>query len=184
MTFAKLPPLLVDANLWLRRFRLPYWTLASLRKMPIGDVLLLTEFQAPGLVQGTGLAGVSVTRYRGYFQLEVVWTAHLGKNARRREHVWWSMEFKLRPGRQLELLQQAWIDGDFRMAGMRQAEVVLRRARLLSRWAARAGEPRAAAALEPSHFHTRKGPETDALRWLESLRGPDEATRLPAVSLA
>lgn len=169
---AGLPPLIVDADPWLRRFRLPYWALARLRAMRVGDTLLLTEFEAPGLADGTGVAGVCVTRLRGSFQMESVWTAHLGKNALRRGHLWWSVSFKVLAGRRLALLQPEPWEGDFRLAGLRQAAVVLRRSRMLARWAAAAGDSRAAAALEPLNFMTRHDIETDALRWLEGLRGP------------
>lgn len=180
MIVEKLPPLVVDADPWLRRLCLPSWALGKLREMRVGEVLLLTEFEAPGLTGSDGVAGVAVTRMEAYYELESIWTANLGRNASRRPHLWWAVQFKLKPGRKLELLQREFAGSDFRLAGLRQAALVQRRARLLARWARRAGAVKAAVALEPANFWARTCVDDAALDWLETLRGPLADPLIPA----
>ena len=177
---ASRPPVVIDADPWLRSCRLPYCTLARFRAMRVGDVYLLVDFDGPGIVPAVGGRGaVHLERERGAYVLGAVWTLHLGRNARRRGHLWVpAMRFRILSGRRLELLEDKGPGAP--LDGLRLASVVLRRAALLSRWARASGEQsaggswdRPSTALSPQFFHRRAGTEIAAAAvWLERLRGP------------
>ena len=166
----------IDADRWLRSCRLPYYALAQFRKMRVGDMYLLADFNGPGIVpECEGVAAVHLERERGAFVLSAVWTLHLGRNAKRRGHLWVpATRFRIIAGRRLELfddeLPGAPIDG------LRLSARVLRRSALLARWAKASveGGHRGApfAAMHPAFFHCRFGTESGAVWWLNLLRGP------------
>lgn len=173
MTIANLPPIILDIDPILRRCDLPYWALARFRALKVDESYLLADFDGPGLCDGAGNAGVSLTRgRRGVFHLEAGWMLHIGANARRRGHLWSWVDFKLLPGRKIELVQKAGRDTDVRMLAFRQVEKVLRRAALLARKAKAEGEKAAYAAITPARFMSRAESELGAAEWLEKLRGP------------
>jgi len=119
-------------------------------------------------------AGVSLFREYGYFRLESGWLLNLGKNSMRRGHLWSWVEFKMLPGRKLELIKVGGApDEDTRRRALYLVQVVLRRAKLLARWAERSGDRKAMVALSPSYFKSRTTTELDALTWLERMRGPE-----------
>jgi len=170
-----LPPIVLDADPLLRRFGLPYWALARMREMRVGDQLLLVNFDAPDVVtRGHGHVAVTLTRERGgLFHIEAGWLAHLGRNAQRRGHLWSWAYFKILPHRKLELVQKGGAAGqDTRRRALQLVEVVMRRACALSRWAKRDGDRQAYAAMSPDFFMSRCATEVCALPWLEKLRGP------------
>lgn len=167
-----LPQLILDADPFLRRCGIPYWALAQFRQMRLEDLYLLVDFDTPGLGEAPGTAGVSLTRERGYYRLNAGWLAHLGKNARRRGHLWAWVDFKILPNRKIELIQTGTPGPDNRLEALRLVELVLRRAVLLSRWARRDGDKKAWFAMSPDFFHNRTDSETGALEWLERMRGP------------
>lgn len=175
MTKSTLPPLLIDVDPLLRRWGLPYWTWARLRAMRVGDVKQFASFDAPCFGEVLGSVGVTVVREKGgFFRVEAGWVAHLGRNAMRRGHMLTWVDFKMRPGRQIELFQpRGFGDGDFRSGALRQVTVILRRANLLARWAKRDGDRDAYTSMSPDHCMFGGGSDAGALHWLEKLRGPE-----------
>lgn len=113
-------------------------------------------------------------RRGGVFRLEAAWIAHLGKNARRRGHLWVHVDFKMLPGRKLELIPYKSESGDdYHFHALRLIEVVMRRAVLLAAWAKRSGDLEACRAIAPSGFMSRYFPQDGALWWLKGLSCPD-----------
>jgi hypothetical protein len=159
----------------LQRWALPYWTWAQIRKLRAGQELTLVDFVAPGLFPSIdGAVTVVVRRIRGAFRLEAAWTAHLGKNAQRRGHLWVWADFRMLPDRKLELvpsISESGADASPRM--LRLVDMVMRRAVALSNWAKRDNDIDAFSALAPSGFMSRQFQTDEALRWLENLRGPE-----------
>ena len=183
MQKSSLPPIILDVDPLLRRWGLPYWTWARLRKMRVGDTMVLADFDAPDLCGVQGNAGVTVSRERGgRFRIEGGWLAHLGKNAMRRGHMLTWVDFKMCNGRQLELLQpRSFSDGeDGRRRALEMVTVIMRRAVLLSRWAKRDGDRDAYMALAPDYCMCGSGQPDGALAWLEKMRGPELRSTAPA----
>jgi hypothetical protein len=167
-------PIILDADAVFTRSGLPYWAIAQFRQMRAGDELSLVDFMAPGVCASTGQVSVTIRRERGYFRLDAGWTAHLGKNAQRRGHLWTWVHFKLLPNRKIELIQIGGIPGiDVRLHALRLVKVVLRRANLLSAWAKRDGDKDAFAAMALVFFRNRQETDDGAEQWLERLRGPE-----------
>ncbi|KVP39870.1 hypothetical protein [Burkholderia ubonensis] len=165
--------LVLNIDPLLRRWGLPYWTWAQIRKLRVGQELLLVDFLAPcGAVEG--VVSVTIERMRGgIFRLDAGWIAHLGKNAWRRGHLWAQLDFRMLTGRQLELIPRKSETGaDYHFHALRQIEVVMRRASLLARWAKRDGDREASWAMTPAAFMTRYHAQDGALAWLDKMRGP------------
>jgi hypothetical protein len=182
MQKSTLPQIVLDVDPLLRRWGLPYWTWARMRRMRVGDILVLADFDAPNICGILGNVGVTLTRERGgLFRLEAGWVAHLGKNAQRRGHLLTWVDFKMCNGRQLELHQPKFIgQGDGRLRALELVTVVMRRAVLLARWAKRDGDRAAYTALSPDHCMNGSGQPDGALAWLEKLRGPELRATPPA----
>lgn len=181
MHLSKPTSTLLDANTWLKASSLPYWTLAALRDMRVGDEYALADFMGPGLCGSRGgLAQVVVTRVRGGWYVNSLWTLHLGKNAWRRGHIYAQARFRIAPERQFELLPDkpgARVEDS--LAGMRAAALILRRSAALARWAKAQNSMRAYLNLHPQFFRSRRGPGEEAVNWLEAMRGPDRPQAAP-----
>lgn len=111
--------LVIDGHDWMRMLRFPYFTVAKIREMKVGEELSMFEFAGPsgGLGQGSNAAGFSqgsnldygsvgarITRmHGGKWMLEVIWMAHIGK-ALRRGHIWSWVFFRLETGSIIRIL--------------------------------------------------------------------------------
>ncbi|KVP96626.1 hypothetical protein WJ97_12135 [Burkholderia ubonensis] len=167
--------LILDVDPFLRRCGLPCWTWAQIRRLRVGQQLQLVNFLAPGLCATLdGGATVTIERMRGgIYRLEAAWLAHLGKNAKRRGHLWVWVDFKMLTGRRLELIpSKSATRADSHTWCLRLIEVVLRRAGLLALWAKREGDSDAFGALMPCLYRHRHGQDDGAMAWLEKRRGP------------
>lgn len=153
-----------------------------MRRMRVGETMVLADFDAPNFCGSIGNAGVTLTRERGgRFRLEAGWVAHLGKNAQRRGHLLTWVDFKMCAERQLELHQPGFFgEGDGRRRALDLVTVVMRRAALLARWAKQDGDRDAYTALSPDHCMNGGGRPDGALAWLEKLRGPNLVVTAPA----
>lgn len=164
----------LDADEWMRGTGLPYWTVAALREMKVGDGLTILDFKGPGLsANHEGSVGVSVERKRGCWEFSALWLSEIGRNSRRRGHIFVpGARFKLLSGRKIEAMSSVDLDG------MRLVRLILRRSSTLTRWAEESGDRLAAGALNPSHFPTRSkpdaAPERMAEAWLSQLAGSRE----------
>lgn len=168
-----LPPLLVDADPWLRKFRLPHWALGQIRKLKLGEVMTIVAFSAPTKHGRNGEVLVTITRNRGSYRLETTWLANLKGKQQKSGHIWWWVDFKLAPGRKLELIQEVAQNGrDSRLEGLHYAALVLRRGALLARAARRDGEMDAARAMDPGWFMWHDDLDGRALEWLVKLGEP------------
>lgn len=154
--------MLIDADRWLRGTGLPYWTVAKLREMKVGEVLSLVDFEGPGITGAlTGSARVVVERKRGYWSFSALWLLYVGRNAFRRGTLWApDVHFRVKPGRTLEFIGND--DGsDYILQ-------VLRRCRHLAKWAKDAGDRKAYVAMLPFPVHPseRASRDKDAVEWL------------------
>ena len=177
MQKSRFDSLILDIDPLLRRWGLPYWAWAKFRRLRVGQQLLLVDFLAP-CGPSDGAVAVTLERLRGgRLRLDAAWIAHLGKNAMRRGHLWVQLEFKMLPGRQIELIPSKSATGeDYHFRALRLIEVVMRRAVLLARWAKHSGDLEACWAISPSSYMSRCSPRDDALSWLDTLRGPEPWT--------
>ena len=161
--------IIIDADKWMRGTGLPYWTVAALREMKVGDGLTILDFTGPGFSPDhQGSVGVSVERRRGCWEFSALWLSEIGRNARRRGHIFVpGAKFKLLPGRKIEVMSN--LDQD----GMRLVRLILCRSSKLAKWARESGDRLAAGALSPSHFPTRSkldaAPERMAEAWLSQI---------------
>lgn len=173
MKIANLPELLIPADPLLAAAGLPYYALAKIRNLRVGEGYTLVNFAAPGFCGTTANVSATIVRERrGIYRLEAGWMAHLGKNAQRRGHLWSWAFLRLKPGRQFELVQADGPGPDVRRVSLRMVEKVLRRAVLLADWAKRSGDTAAFRAISPAFFYSRCEEDVMGLHWLERLRGP------------
>ncbi len=156
---------IVDADRWLRGTGLPYWTVAQLREMKVGDVLTLVDFKGPGITRGSlGSVRIAVERKHGFWSFDAIWLLYIGRNAYRRGTIWApDVRFKLKPGRLLEFIGDADASDSIRL--------MLRWCRHLAKWAKRAGDGNAYAAILPLSilWPERSNREFDAVEWLSQM---------------
>ena len=161
--------MIINADKWMRGTGLPYWTVAALRNMKVGDELIFLSFTGPGYspkVQGS--VEVSVERLRGCWNFSALWLSLIGRNAKRRGFILVpGTKFKLLPGRKFAIASKQ------DEHGMLLVRRMLRRSYKLAQWAKASGEHSAARALYPSNFPTRSmhgaAPERMAEAWLSQL---------------
>lgn len=159
---------IVDADPWLRRARLPYWGLAQIRQLKVGEGIDLVHYQAPLFSGREGVVSVSIERERGKYRMHVVWLSSIEKNrAKPRGHIWWEFAFKLLPGRKFELIPErdSAIPESLKR-GLDVAALVLRRSDVLAEAAKRDGDKAAARALRPRCYLGAENRSQDALNWL------------------
>jgi len=95
--------LVIDGHDWMRMLRFPYFTVAKIREMKVGDELSMFEFVGPsGFKEGSdahpGHVGARIQRLHGkQWKLEVFWMAHVGK-VFKRGHIWSWVTFRLGAG--------------------------------------------------------------------------------------
>lgn len=91
------PVVVCDAGQWLRRMRLQTLTLTKLLQMPVGDEVVLFEFDGPPLVAGAA-AGVGRARIErrsnDEWRFDALWTLGVG-NAHRRGTIYAVGEFTI-----------------------------------------------------------------------------------------
>lgn len=118
--------MILDGDRLLRDLRLPYYTIAMLREMKVGDCYELFDVYGPSMFKNgdTELdpanASASIERIKGGYRLSAGWMLHIGK-ARRRGHMWApGVTLKLLPGRKFELVPAKGADGEkVALAGLR-----------------------------------------------------------------
>lgn len=116
--------LIIDGDKLLRDLRLPYYTIAMLRDMKVGDSYELFQVYGPSMLPGTGAdpayAGARIEKVKGGYELSALWMLHIGK-ATKRGHMWVpAVKLKLLPGRKFELVPDKRKDGEqVALAGLR-----------------------------------------------------------------
>lgn len=159
----------IEMDKWMRGTGLPYWTVAAIREMKVGDSFIILDYTGPGLSpEHQGRVSVAIDREHGAWVFSALWLAQIGRNAHKRGHIFVSCaRFKLIAHRRIEVS-----DGSS-LRGMHLVRLILRRSFALSRWARLAGEREAAAALDPSYFRSRTEkilePEGMAEEWLAQI---------------
>ncbi|MBN3780472.1 hypothetical protein G3O06_23445 [Burkholderia sp. Ac-20345] len=168
----------VDADPWLRRLGLPYYTLAILRDMRIDDEVVLFDYDGPCIVPGgdtPGRVAALVERVKGQWRYEALWMIGVGKCNMRRGTIWTFGTFKVEKGRRL-----SWPEKD--MAAMRLFERVVRLSNRLARMARASGDKSSSKALTPYPYRNY-GDVLAAAPFLTTLVPPPR-TGLPSTSLA
>lgn len=95
--------LVIDGHDWMEILRFPYYTVAKIREMKVGDELSIFNFIGPsGFTKGSnadrGEVGARIQRLHGKeWKLEVFWMVHIGK-AFKRGHIWSWVTFRLGAG--------------------------------------------------------------------------------------
>ncbi|WP_321874500.1 hypothetical protein [Burkholderia ubonensis] len=134
-----------DADPWLRRLGLPYYTLAILRDMRVGDEVVLFDYEGPCIVPGgdtPGRVAAMVERVKGEWRFEALWMVGIGKNDKRRGTIWTFGRFKVEKSRRL-----SWPEKD--MAAMRSFERIVRLSNRLAKMARAAGDSSSRRAMTP-----------------------------------
>ncbi|KWN79237.1 hypothetical protein WM24_27335 [Burkholderia ubonensis] len=168
----------VDGDRWLRRLGMPYFTLAILREMRVGDEVILLDYDGPSILPGgepPGRVGASIEKVRGgnwYFS--ALWMLHVG-HATRRPHIFTFGTFRVETGRRL-----SWEGKD--TGAMRSFERVVRLSVRLARMARFAGDRTSARRMEPypwlDHDFTRTDvPFLTTIAAAPLGTGPGEASR-------
>lgn len=157
-----------DGHDWAGRLRLPYWTIAKLREMRVGDELPIFEFFGPPMLENLGPSRVSccVQREKGLWRLDVLWMAHIGK-ARKRGHIWSWVNFHLGAGSMVTLLSEEGQDASELLRAEFQVRRVCRLVGRLQRMADRAGDRRSMVSMMPSPGHWRR--ESDVVPFLQQI---------------
>ena len=132
--------MVIDGDKLLRDLRLPYYTIAMLRDMKLGDCYELFDVYGPSMFKGGDTdpanAGARIEKVKGGYVLSGLWMLHIGK-AQKRGHMWSpGVKLKLLPARKFELIPEKRADGEqVALAGLR---LLIRICRLGHRLAAMA----------------------------------------------
>jgi hypothetical protein len=141
--------MIVDGDQLLRDLRLPYYTIAILRNMKVGDRFELFDVCGPSMFEGgdPSSASAGIERVKGGHNLSALWMLHIG-NARRRGHLWASgVKLKLLAGRRFEILTES--DAGEAKATLQSFVCICRLAHRLAAMATAAGDLKAAWLLRP-----------------------------------
>lgn len=134
-----------DADPWLRRLGLPYYTLSILLEMRVGDEVVLFDYDGPPIVPGATVRGRGVARIErcrdGQWRYDALWMLGIGK-LYQRGTIWTFGAFKVQKFRRL-----SWEVKD--AEAMRVFEHVLRLSSRLARMARARGDCVSMQALKP-----------------------------------
>lgn len=145
--------IVLDGNKLLRDLRLPYFTIAILREMKVGDYVELFDvsmYVDNSDKQDYPNAGARIERVKGGYCLSALWMLHIGKVKKRGYMFCPGVTVKLMPGRKFEIPAKDDGEADVSMAGLRLFIRIVRLAHRLSRMASAAGEKGCARKLCPS----------------------------------
>jgi hypothetical protein len=99
---------MIDADWLLRKLRLPYYTVAKLRQMKLGEQLVLFNVLGPPMMNDAvpSQARAVLTRVRGGINFGAVWNLHIGKASKRGHMYCLGTVFKLHPLRQISIVTE------------------------------------------------------------------------------
>lgn len=166
--------MIIDGDKLLRDLRLPYYTIAMLRDMRVGDSYELFDVYGPSMLPGTDVdpanAGARIEKVKGGYALSALWMLHIGK-AKKRGHMWVpAVKLKLLPGRKFELVPDKREDGEqVALAGLRLFIRICRLGHRLAAMAKASGAKDDARKLQPtmgSKVDNRCGYQVDFLATL------------------
>lgn len=160
-----------DGHDWMGRLRLPYWTIAKIREMRVGDELPIFEFSGPPMTERIESTRVAchVRRARGAFLLEVLWMAHVGK-ASKRGHIWSWVYFHLGTGSTVTLLGEEGKTESEILSAESSVRRVCRLVQRLQRMAERAGDRHSMVSMMPMPGHWRD--ENGVVPFLQTIVAP------------
>lgn len=147
--------MILDGDKLLRDLRLPYYTIAMLREMKLGDSYELFDVYGPSMFKGVETdpanASARIEKVKGGYRLSALWMLHIGK-AKRRGHMWSpGVTLKLLPGRKFELVPAKGTDGQqVAHGGLRLFIRINRLAHRLATMAKAAGAKDDARTLQPT----------------------------------
>lgn len=147
--------MIIDGDKLLRDLRLPYYTIAMLRDMRVGDSYELFDVYGPSMLSGTDVdpanAGARIEKVKGAYVLSALWMLHVGK-AHKRGHMWSpGAKLKLLPGRKFELIPEKRADGEqVALAGLRLFIRICRLGHRLAAMAKASGAKEDARKLRPT----------------------------------
>ncbi|WP_037586985.1 hypothetical protein [Stenoxybacter acetivorans] len=168
--------LLIDGDKLLRDLRLPYFTIAQLREMKVGDCYELFDVYEPGLWQGdmsaSANAFAAIERVYGSCRLSGLWLLNIG-NAKRRGYLYVDeIRIKLLPNRTFELLPYRQGGEQAALNGLRLFVRICRLAHRLAVMARNAGAIEDALKLRPclmNEVERRCGHEVAFLKTLTTV---------------
>ena len=143
----------LDGDKLLRDLRLPYFTIAMLREMKVGDYFTLFDvgmFVDMGDKEDCPTASAQIERVKGGYSLSALWMLHVGKVKRRGHMFVPGVTLKLMAGRQFEIRAKDQSEAEVSIAGLRLFIRIVRLAHRLSRMAAAAEEKGCERKLRPS----------------------------------
>lgn len=147
------PNICIDGNKLLRDLRLPYFTIAMLREMKVGDYFELFDVSMAVVKsekEDYPTASARIERVKGGYSLSALWMLHVGKVKRRGHMFCPGVTLKLMPGRQFEIPAKTQSEAEVSLAGLRLFIRIVRLAHRLSRMAAAIGEKGCERKLRPS----------------------------------
>jgi len=158
-------PTVCEADPLLRRARLPLFLLAQLRKLRVGEAIVLVNVKGPGLDagdDGKGRAVCLIEKVRtDTFAVRSLWSLEIGRRGAHRE-ICQEATFKLLTSRRLHVDDPA---------ALSEALKVPRRCEHLAKMAKRAGDREAYSHLSPQLFdaHTRNAAVAPYVQYLDRL---------------
>ena len=143
----------IDGDKLLRDLRLPYFTIAMLREMKVGDYFELFDVSmalGKSEKEDYPTASASIERVKGGYSLSAIWMLHVGKVKRRGHMFVPGVALKFLPGRKFEIQAKDQNAAAMAIAGIRLFIRIVRLAHCLSRMAASVGEKGCERKLRPS----------------------------------
>lgn len=132
--------LVADGHEWMQALRFPYFTIAKIREMKIGEELSMFAFDGPSrLKDDFSRAEATIKRLRGKWQIEVFWMLHIGKRQRRGD-IWSWCYFKLEPSSVIRILPESSENVNHLILCEKITRRVCRLAHRLSKMAEKAGD--------------------------------------------
>lgn len=145
--------LCIDGDKLLRDLRLPYFTIAMLREMKVGDYFELFDvsmYMEKSVNEDYPTASARIERVKGGYSLSALWMLHVGKVKKRGHMFVPGVTLKLLPGRKFEIQAKDQNAAAVAIAGIRLFIRIVRLAHRLSRMAASVGEKGCERKLRPS----------------------------------
>jgi len=98
-------PFSIDGHKWMKRLRLPYYWVAKLREMRVGDELIIGSFSGPGMGSKPGKSTAYFRKETGKWFFEGGWLITLHRKQHPPHHIWASGYFKLEKGSIITFLE-------------------------------------------------------------------------------